>query len=176
MRKIRAFCEKLFKICNDISSVLVLLSVCFIIVNVFMRLFFRRPFLGAIETVQYFTLCMVSLGLAYCNSSDGHTRVDIVLENVPKKVELLLNIITQIISVVGMCFVVTNLVRMARIKAANFEVSGTLRIPISLLYYVIVAGIVMLTLSILFKLIDSFCSLIRPGETPDAGEQKSISE
>ncbi|MDR0851009.1 MAG: TRAP transporter small permease [Clostridiales Family XIII bacterium] len=168
MSAFRRVCEKLFSIFNDIAAALILASMLFIVANVFMRIVFAHPLLGAIETIQYFTLLIVSFGLAYCSIGDGHIRVDIVLEKIPKRAEHILNLFTQLISIVAMIFVVIFLIRIALLKFSNLEVSPFLGVPIGLLYLVIVFGIALLDITIIFKFVDTIISL--------AGKKRQVLE
>ena len=65
-------------------------------VDVFLRYFFDRPILGAIEMVELVMVSIAGLSLAWCTLKSGHIRVDIVISMFSKKTNRVIDIVNYI--------------------------------------------------------------------------------
>jgi len=65
-------------------------------VDVFLRYFFDRPILGAIEMVELLMVSIAGLSLAWCTLKSGHIRVDIVISMFSKKTNRVIDIVNYI--------------------------------------------------------------------------------
>jgi len=66
--------------------------------DVISRALWNRTIPGTIEISSYLLSVFVLLGIAYTHQLKGHIRVTVFTDHLPKKVELIMNIITTIIS------------------------------------------------------------------------------
>ncbi|MBW2137215.1 MAG: TRAP transporter small permease [Deltaproteobacteria bacterium] len=62
--------------------------------DVALRYIFNSPIPGAFELVEYMMAVLVPFGLAYCAREKGHIGVDLVVERLPRRFQLILGCVT----------------------------------------------------------------------------------
>ena len=77
------------------------LAVCF---HVFFRYFLRSPFSWTVEIVSYTLLWMTFLGAAWLLRSEGHVRLDVVVNQLSPRAQAIINFITSIVGAVTCLF------------------------------------------------------------------------
>jgi TRAP-type C4-dicarboxylate transport system permease small subunit len=65
--------------------------------DVVLRYIFNRPLAGAFEMAEYMMAVLVSFGIVYCAYAGGHVSVDVVFALLPKRIQRIINIITNVI-------------------------------------------------------------------------------
>jgi len=77
------------------------LVICFsVCTELFMRYFFNRPQIWAVEVTEYAMLYITFLGAAWLLKEEGHVRLDILFMFLKPKSQALLNSITSILGVI----------------------------------------------------------------------------
>jgi TRAP-type C4-dicarboxylate transport system permease small subunit len=64
--------------------------------EVFMRYFMNKPTGWSVEISEYMLLAVVYLGAAYTFSTDGHIKVDLVIDRVPARAQRILGITSDL--------------------------------------------------------------------------------
>jgi len=103
------FFGNLEKVVGAINKVFVLfasLMMCGLVVivcaDIFMRDFFRSPFVWATEVTEIFLLQITFLGTAWVLRENGHVVIDVILIKVNEKTKRILNFISYLlIAIVG---------------------------------------------------------------------------
>lgn len=78
------------------GSVLIFMSIS-INIEVIMRYCFNRPTSWAVDFNGYALIYMTFLSAAWVLKKDGHVKIEILLDYLPKKVQRILNVITSAI-------------------------------------------------------------------------------
>jgi len=66
--------------------------------DVALRYIFNRPIPGAFEMVEYMMAILVPFGLAYCAREKGHIGVELVVERLPRRLQLVLGCTTTFLT------------------------------------------------------------------------------
>jgi C4-dicarboxylate transporter DctQ subunit len=98
--------EKVIGAINGVFVFIASLMMCGLIVitcaDIFMRYFFRSPFVWATEVIEILLLQITFLGTAWVLREDGHVVIDVLLVKVNEKKKKFLNIFSYIlIAIVG---------------------------------------------------------------------------
>ena len=62
------------------------------------RVLWSRPIPGAVELSSYMLAVFILLGVAYTHQVKGHVRVSMLVSRLPKRVELILEVMTTLLS------------------------------------------------------------------------------
>lgn len=96
--------KEAFKKVNNFLTIpcgFILLAMTLIVVShVFARYVFGSPIEWGIEITTYMMLFIIFIGLAYTHQIDGHVRVDILLNALPKKAQGVLEIIGSALALI----------------------------------------------------------------------------
>jgi TRAP-type C4-dicarboxylate transport system permease small subunit len=65
--------------------------------DVILRYIFNRPLAGAFEMAEYMMAVLVSFGIVYCAHAGGHVSVDIIFALLPKRIQIIVNVITNLV-------------------------------------------------------------------------------
>jgi C4-dicarboxylate transporter DctQ subunit len=77
------------------------LIICFsVCTELFMRYFFNRPQIWAVEVTEYAMLYITFLGTAWLLREEGHVRLDMLLMFLKPRSQALLNSITSVLGVI----------------------------------------------------------------------------
>ena len=119
--------------------------------DVVMRMF-RHPILGVYEIVGFLGTATASLATAYTTVQRGHVSVSLIVMRLPRRVQLIVYLITYLLSVMLFAFLTFECIRYGyELKAAG-EMSLTLEWPFyPLLYgmsfsFLIVCGVLLVDL------------------------------
>ena len=139
------------KFLTYLSAFFCLIIALIVVIDVFLRFFFNNPLTGVIELQTYMLVVLCFMSLSYTMLVEGHVRVDILSNHLPKKVKLFSENVYQL---VGACFFVSiswqYVIRMKESLAIS-EVSDTLFIPLWPLYLVTILGCAMMALVLIIK-------------------------
>ena len=180
--KVYSTLEKVYrainKICDTISATMIAFCILVTVANVLARVFFKSPFKGAIEMIQYTMFTAVCFALAPCNDNKGHIKVDLMLEVLPPKVVNVLEIIVGIISMIGFTLFGRYMFSVAKARAAMGQILATLGIKVSIFYWILGIALIVLAVSVFFGVIDSFISLFsrKQEETVPAEAEQAITK
>jgi TRAP-type transport system small permease protein len=125
--------------------------------DVFLRNLLNRPILGAFEITECMMAIMVASGLAYVSVAKSQIRVDVLFGRLPKRVQKILTIITDFLSL-GFCALLSwRALAYLRIEYASDTRLGVLLIPTPPFIAVVALGWLLLA-AVLLK---DFVELIR---------------
>lgn len=127
--------EKVLKI---FTAFLMLLLVFILTASVILRYVFNSPISFAEESSRYILVWMSFLGAGLAAKWDSHMRVDAFLGKMPKKVQLWIKTVINLVTVVFLSFGVYY--GMKLVIRTHEQVSELLRINMSIMYFAVVAG------------------------------------
>lgn len=85
---------------NKISQLALVLMMFLTAADVIMRYFFNSPVIFAQEVTELLLVTCVSLGISFCALEKGHVSVDILANNLPKRIQAVFDCITNLITIV----------------------------------------------------------------------------
>ena len=170
--------NRAWEITTNISNIFLFLLMMLVVVNIIARRLFNAPIFGVTELVCYGSLAAASFGLAQNEWMDGNVRMTLILEKTGAKFGCWLNLITNIVGLLGFSFVSYHLVQQVGEKFANGQLSSELNFPMFIVTGVLAAGFILLTVAILAKTIlfvlrirNKQYSIEPPGSEPKAEEE-----
>ena len=92
--KIEALIHGASQLLHAISRVVMFFMAIFVAADVIGRYVFNRPFKGSSDLVELMMGVAVFFGMAYCAQQDGHTRVDVLYDHLPRQVRAYLDAFT----------------------------------------------------------------------------------
>lgn len=153
MDKFSRTVKKLSDIINEVANWGIVLSMILVVLNVILRAVFKRPILGTYEYVCFLAAIIVGCGIAYCAAVDGHIAISFILEKLKKRTQNVIEVITSVITLLGMLVFTWRMFLYAARLAANNEVSPTTQTPFYLFIYITAIGFLVLCLVLLDKAI-----------------------
>lgn len=91
--------NQMAKILFYIGLVLLMAMLLVIVGDVIGIKIFSRPVPGGIEYVSFLSVMVISFTVAYTQVKGGHVAVDFIIEKFPRRIKLLINILTALLSV-----------------------------------------------------------------------------
>lgn len=170
--------NKIWGVTTQISNFFLFIIMMLVVVNVVARRLLNAPIFGVTELVCYGSLASAALGLAQTEWLDGNVRMTLILERTSVKFGCILNLIVNIVGLLGFSYVSYFLVMQAFTKLANGQLSSEIRFPMYIVTGILAIGFILLTLAILSKLIlyifrikNKQYSIETPGSEPKAEEE-----
>ncbi len=148
-------CSNVFK---TIGAVAVTAMMILTVVDVIGR-FFKHPIFGAIELVGFLAAIVVAAALPYTHKLDGHVGVEIVVRLLPRKVQLIIEIITQTLSLFLFSLITWQMFVYGQELNRTGEVSMNLQFPVHYLVYLIAFGLAVFTVTVLEIIIENINQL-----------------
>ena len=155
MERIVRFIHRIGESLSFIGTIAMLAVVGIIMTNIVLR-FFGKALLGTYEAVGLLMVVMISFGIAYCAIKKSHVAVNIVLLQVPKRVQTILSIITTTLSIGIWLLIVWCSAGFARKQWLKGEATDIMEWPIYPMRFVFVLGAIILCLVLLLDLINTF--------------------
>jgi TRAP-type C4-dicarboxylate transport system permease small subunit len=153
LKKIETLFVKLARIMNTIAAAGLFTIMVVVVLNVLMRVFLNRPFMGTYEIVQYGLLLVVSLALADNELADGNVMVSFFLEKMKPKTANIFNITTTSLGILITGFVTGNQWRMILQKYHNRAASAILMLPHWIIVLVLTLGFFTLLVALIVKVL-----------------------
>ena len=116
-------------------------------VDVVRRYIFQRPMASVIDIAEYALLFMLFLGTAWLLAKDKHVKIDVLLVNLPRKAQHIVNTVSSSIAAVAtlmMClfgWVIT-----WEAFQANAHLAKAIIVPKAVIYIIIPIGSLLLTI------------------------------
>jgi TRAP-type C4-dicarboxylate transport system permease small subunit len=154
LNKFSKFVDK----CSDfgalISSIFMIFIVVLILLEIFLRTFFKTSTLISDEYSAYFFVVVVMLGLAYTFRENGHIRVSIILSRLSPKMERIFDIWTSTMAFLISSFIFYHSLRMV-IDTYNLDMraDSIAETPIFIPQIAIPVGFFIFSLQILIKIL-----------------------
>ena len=121
------------------------------VVDVFLRFFFNAPLTGTTEISQLMMIIIVFPALGWAAIDRAHIRVDLLIGELPKRPQALLNSITLLISLV--IFVVITWRSFMESAVVNRQTS-LINLPFAPFYWLMSVGLTVFCLAILVLIIE----------------------
>jgi TRAP-type C4-dicarboxylate transport system permease small subunit len=131
-----------------IGAGLLVIMMALTCVDVVGRLF-RHPVFGSIELMSLMGAVAVAMALPYTHAVRGHIGVEIVIDKLPRTLRLVIEVITQLLSLVLFGIVTWKMFEYSIKMMESGEVSMNLELPEYLIIGVVGLGFVMFTLTII---------------------------
>jgi len=107
------FLTRLGKLFDQINFIMIIIAAILLVgmtflvgTDITLRYLFYRPLGWVKEVSEYILVFLGFLVAAWILKDDGHVKMDLVLNNVSPRVQTMMNIVTSIISVIGV-FIIT---------------------------------------------------------------------
>ncbi|MCF8143461.1 MAG: TRAP transporter small permease [Deltaproteobacteria bacterium] len=100
-----------------------------VVVHVIGRYFFSLPILGSVELIEFLMVLVVFLGLAECASKRGNVAVEILVDLMPKRVQVVIDTVTSFLSVIIVSLITWQSVIQVTSFLESGHVSGVHHIP-----------------------------------------------
>lgn len=140
---------------NKISQLALALMMFLTAADVILRYVFNSPIIFAQEVTELLLVIVVALGLSYCGIEKGHVSVDILANNLPTRVQAILDCITNLITIVFFSVVAWRSILHMEYLAGNRITTLSLLIPIYPFVGLVCLGFALFTIVLLMDLFDS---------------------
>lgn len=121
--------------------------------------FFKHPIFGSVELVGFMATIVIATALPYTQKVDGHVGVEILARLLPRKTQVIMEIITRLISLVLFSLITWQMVLYAREIHEVGEVSMNLEFPIYYIVYLLAFGLLAFSVSIIETIFENFIQL-----------------
>jgi TRAP-type C4-dicarboxylate transport system permease small subunit len=146
---------------NTLAGAAVVAMMLLTCADILLRLL-RHPIPGTYELVGFLGTVIVSFSLALTSLSKGHIAVEILVEKLPRRVQVGIEAVTSLIGAALFAVIAwQSLVYAADIRQSG-EVSVTLTMPIYPFIYGIAAGSALLVLVLLLDSLHSAIRAVKP--------------
>ncbi len=155
----------IFKVLDKFSDFLKMIGmtalVCMMLLTVVdvIGRFFKYPIFGSVELVGFFATIIVATALPYTYKMDGHVGVEILVRLLSKKTQLIIDIITRVISLALFCLITWQMFLYAADIKHSGEVSMNIEFPIYLIVYLLAFGLLAFTVTIIETILKNFKEL-----------------
>ena len=159
MKQFSSLIKRVSNVFDKIAGAFIVLVMVLVVSNVIMRVVFNSPIKGTYELIGLLTAVAVSMGLAYCAFQKGHIAVDYLVEYLPKKAQLIVNILNNFIAI---CFFSTSTWYLAKYANSMMKkglVTATAEIPIYPFIYLVACGFLVFSLVLTTALRQDLISL-----------------
>ena len=141
------------RILNYIAAVFIGLMMLVTTADVLLRYLANRPIMGGVEIVELMMVLIVFPALAWCALSDGHVKVDLVMQRFPGRVQSVVDIITYIAGL-SVCIIILWRAVSESLYIQQLDMTTSLlNIPIFPFYWIIAIGYILLSIVIVIKII-----------------------
>jgi TRAP-type C4-dicarboxylate transport system permease small subunit len=120
---------------------------------------FGNPIFGSVEIVGFLAIITIAAALPYTHKIDGHVGVEILVRLLPDKVQTMIEIFTQFLSLILFSLATWQMFLYAQDTLHSNEVSMNLGFPVYLLMYVASFGLLIFSLTIIESIINNFIKL-----------------
>ncbi len=121
--------------------------------------FFKHPIFGSVELVGFLAVIVMAAALPYTFKMDGHVGVEIVVRLLSKKTQLWINLLTQTLSLCLFSIIAWQMFLYAGDIYRTGEVSMNLEFPIYYIVYLLAAALVIFSVTILERIVDTIKQL-----------------
>ncbi|MCP4024271.1 MAG: TRAP transporter small permease [Desulfobacteraceae bacterium] len=155
----------IFKALNKFSNILKFIGALALVgmmlltvVDVIGR-FFKYPIFGSVELVGFMATIVVATALPYTYKVEGHVGVEILVRLFSDKTQIIIDIITRLVSLVLFGLITWQMFLYAKEIHHTGEVSMNLEFPIYYIIYLLAFCLVAFSITIIEKLFENFKQL-----------------
>ena len=139
---------------NWISSVALILMMSLTCLDVAMRYFFSSPIPGTYDVVSLAGAVLVSFAMPYTMLRKGHVAVEILVQNLSKRKQLVIETLTHLLGIALFLVLVWQAMKLGAHMKRVGEVTPTLLVPFYPILYCMALGFLMLCLAIAVNLVN----------------------
>ncbi len=121
--------------------------------------FLKHPIFGSVELVGFLAVIVMAAALPYTYKMDSHVGVEIVVRLLPKKTQLWISVLTQSLSLALFSIIAWQMFLYAGDIHKTGEVSMNLEFPIYYIVYLLAAGLLIFSITILERILDTIKQL-----------------
>lgn len=157
------------KLLAELCGWMLLIVMGLIVVDLVSRAM-ATPIYGVSESAMFVMIAIVYMGLPYAEKMKGHVRVELILDNLPRPVAAIIDLLIYIL-VSGTMLVVLYAVALnaAGSYAGRQAIAGPTPLLIWPVKFVMVAALVLYVIHLLINLVQAICNVVSPA-MPDAGD------
>jgi TRAP-type C4-dicarboxylate transport system permease small subunit len=149
------------KLMSRIASVTLVLMMLLTVTDVFLRKVFSQSILGTVEVTEFLLVLVIFFTLADTEVLNGHVKVDLVMSRAGKRVQGMVDMITQFI-----CFLLCGLITWSTLvyseqMRTSGEVSQDLWVPVYPFIYIVAMGCAVLALTLLIKFLMALMKVVK---------------
>ena len=126
--------------------------------------FFKHPIFGSVELVGFFAVAVAAAALPHTYKVGGHVGVEIITRLLPRKIRLLLDLFTRILTLILFSVVAWQMFVYAKDMQQAGEVSMNLEFPLHYIVLVLAVSLAFFSGTILQQIVDTVNQL-RKGTT-----------
>lgn len=152
MKNLSEKVKEVSNLLDKLAGMCIFAVMLLVVSNIIFRVVFSKPILGTYELVGFLTALGIALALAYCAFQDGHIAVSFIMEHFPKKMQAVINVLTNTTALLFWSLTVWYTGKFAHTTMMNGMVSPTAEIPIYPFIYLVALGLLGLCLVISYKL------------------------
>jgi TRAP-type C4-dicarboxylate transport system permease small subunit len=146
---------------SRIASVTLVLMMLLTVTDVFLRKVFSQSILGTVEVTEFLLVLVIFFTLADTEVLNGHVKVDLVMSRAGKRVQGMVDMITQFI-----CFLLCGLITWSTLvyseqMRTSGEVSQDLWVPVYPFIYIVAMGCAVLALTVLIKFLMALMKVVK---------------
>jgi len=141
---------------NWVSSVALILMMSLTCLDVAMRYFFSRPIPGTYDVVSLAGAVLVSFAMPYTMLRKGHVAVEILVQNLSKRKQLVIETLTHLLGIALFLVLVWQAVKLGAHMKRVGEVTPTLLVPFYPILYCMALGFLLLCLAISVNLMKTW--------------------
>lgn len=169
---------KLSKFLCFLGGVMMVAMMLITSVDVFMRTFLHTTFPGASVLVRNMLVVAMFLGLPYVTFVRGHTRSEVLYEQVGEKGKLVLNIIAETVGMAMFALMAYALIKptMLSFSTAQFDSEGTFIMPMSPFYVLALFGAWFTLYAAVHNVIELVYKLRHPKKTDESAPEEVTAE
>lgn len=134
-----------------IGTVALIAIVGIVMANIVLR-FFGRAMLGTFEAVELLIVVMASFSIGYCAIKQSHVFVSIVIIRIPKRLQVILSIITTALGLGIWGLIIWCSAIFARQQWLKGEATDIMMWPVYPMRYVFIIGAIIVCLALLLEL------------------------
>jgi TRAP-type C4-dicarboxylate transport system permease small subunit len=144
------------KVLLAIAGVCLVFVVLMIFIDVAGRTFFHFPIPGTSELVECFTSGIAFMGLGVCTMAMQHIKVEVVVEQLPKKAQKFFDILNYLIVI----FITFIIAQQSVVQGFLMKTAGTAgyisKIPVYPFYFAVAFAYLLMTLSTVLLILKLF--------------------
>jgi TRAP-type C4-dicarboxylate transport system permease small subunit len=150
--------DKFSGLLKAIGAIAIVLMMMLTVVDVIGR-YLKHPIFGSVELVGFLAAIIVATALPYTHKVDGHVGVEILVRLLSKRKQIIIDIITQTISLVLFSLVTWQMFLYAEELKRTGEVSMNLQFEIHYIAYLITFGLLVFSITIVETIFENFKQL-----------------
>jgi len=133
-----------------ISVVAIMVIVC---INVIGRSLFGAPLKGTVDILSQMGVLVIACAIAYTQVVKGHIHITLLLDRLPRRASLFINIIMDILGVILFLIITWQSILFTKVEYEIGELTEVLRMPVMPFAAIVSLGCLSLTLVLVTDLI-----------------------